>query len=42
MKTTERENRNRWADVFSVFANGTAGQNRPSLSAKKNATTVGH
>ena len=32
MKTAERENRNRWVDMFSVCANGTAGQNRPSLS----------
>src|SRR6266576_6784639 len=32
MKTAERENRIRWADMFSVCANGTAGQNRPSLS----------
>jgi hypothetical protein len=28
MKTAERDNRNRWADMFSVCANGTAGRNR--------------
>jgi hypothetical protein len=32
MKTAERENRNRWADMISVCANGTAGQNRPCSS----------
>ena len=32
MKTAERENRNRWADMFSVCANGTAVQNRPCSS----------
>src|SRR5438046_10103458 len=28
MKTAERNNRIRWADMFSVCANGTAGRNR--------------
>jgi hypothetical protein len=32
MKTAERENRNRWAAMFSIRADGTAGQNQPCSS----------
>jgi hypothetical protein len=32
MKTAERENRNRWADMFSVCADGMVGQNRACSS----------
>src|SRR5262249_23173885 len=32
MKTVERENRNRWAAMLSIRADGTAGQNRPCSS----------
>jgi hypothetical protein len=32
MKTAERENQNRWAAMFSIRADGTAGQNRPCSS----------